>query len=117
MVDALTIRAARSSPTTWLHAGGNAAMLAIGILEWTRRRRATPLAASEVWPSVTAVMVGILTVTGWLGGELAYRKGIGVNLGDGDLGDPSGMGATAVEAPALPGGTDPAEGRTDITPA
>jgi uncharacterized membrane protein len=126
LLDALTIKPARASAVTWLHAGGNAAMLAIGLVEWSRRRRA-PLIASQVWPSVSAIMVGILTVTGWLGGELAYRKGIGM--------DPQGVEyepdpdevepGSGTERPAgtagltgaagLPGGDEPAEGRRDIS--
>lgn len=100
-IDALTIRAARESPVTWAHATGNLALVAIGALEWLRRRR-IPMTAANVSPSVTALMVGGLLVTGWLGGELAYRKGIGMNLLD------------AEPTPRMPGGHLPAEGRRDI---
>lgn len=100
-VDALTIRAARESRVTWAHAAGNLAVMAIGTLEWLRLRR-LPLTAANASPSVTALMVGGLLVTGWLGGELAYRKGIGV-----DLAEPG-------PAPRMPGGHLPAEGRRDI---
>jgi uncharacterized membrane protein len=115
LIDALTIKAARGSSATWLHAGGNAAMLVIGLLEWSRRR--TRPRASEAWPSVTGVMVGILTVTGWLGGELVYRKRIGVHASEssGDTG-PAVDATTEVagETPGLPGGDEPAEGRPDV---
>ena len=63
---------------TWAHAAGNVAVIAIGLAEWLRRGQ-RPMTASQAWPSVTAIMVGILTVTGWLGGELAYRQGIGMD--------------------------------------
>jgi uncharacterized membrane protein len=115
LADALTIPAARRSQTTWLHAGGNAAMLAIGALEWSRRSRATPLTASEAWPSMTGIMVGILTVTGWLGGELAHRKGIAVDMTDDPSEEASDEDEPSVTAPGLSGGDQPAEGRSDIT--
>jgi uncharacterized membrane protein len=116
MIDGLTIPAARRSLATWLHAGGNAAMLSIGLLEWTRRRGTTPLTASQVWPSVSAIMVGILTVTGWLGGELAYRKGIAVAIED-DLPEAApDEEEPVVTGPSLSGGEESAAERTDITP-
>jgi hypothetical protein len=127
LLDALTIKAARSSTSTWLHAGGNAAMLAIGVLEWSRRQRA-PLVPSQVWPSVPSIMVGILTVTGWLGGELAYHKGIGVHLEGEEPDERPDALEPAVDTASLsegdepdtvglPGGDEPAEGRADISPA
>jgi hypothetical protein len=73
-------------------------------------------------------MVGILTVTGWLGGELAYRKGIGVHLADEESEQrPDAIAQTTDTAGSrdgdepdtvgLPGGDEPAEGRADISPA
>lgn len=128
LLDASTIKAARGSSITWLHASGNVAMVAIGLLEWVRRGRA-PLIASQVWPSVTAIMVGILTVTGWLGGELTHRKGIGVHLEDEEArmsmeradaieptADTAGMSeGDEPDTVRLPGGDEPAEGRSDIS--
>jgi uncharacterized membrane protein len=110
-VDALTIRAARESPVTWAHAGGNLAMLAIGLFEWMRRRPA-PITATRVSPPVTALMVGILLATGWLGGELAYRKGVGVALTEGSAGGTAD--GDQLSPASLAGGDQPAEGRPDI---
>lgn len=131
-IDALTVRAARSSPMTWVHAGGNVAALGIAGLEWLRRGRG-PLVASRVSLPVTGLVAGILFVTGWLGGELAYRKGIGVHLEEpgpdarpsspADEARLSALTGTADEADTdtsahdtlgMPDGDLPAEGRRDI---
>lgn len=115
-VDALTIRAARRSPGTWLHAGGNAAALGIAALEWLRRGRG-PLTAARVSVPVTGLVAGILFLTGWLGGELAYRKGIGVHLEEAVDQTARHQGTDAsrpAQGAGLPGGDLPAEGRRDI---
>lgn len=59
------------------HAGGNAAILGLtGISLLLRRdsRRSVPTAAM----GLTLLATMMLMVTGWLGGELTYRHGIGV---------------------------------------
>jgi len=75
-LDLSTIRAART-PTGLAHAGGNVAVLALSIISLAMRQRAGSRvpAPALVLTMLSAVM---LAVTGWLGGELSYRKGIGV---------------------------------------
>lgn len=75
-LDLSTIRAART-PMGLAHGGGNLAILALSALSLVMRRRA----GSRIpGPAVALTLLGalLLAVTGWLGGELSYRKGIGV---------------------------------------
>ena len=76
LVDFTTIRSARSA-TGVGHASGNAAILALSAVSLAIRqgspRRVPPLAMA-----LSALAGAMLAVTGWLGGELSYREGIGV---------------------------------------
>jgi uncharacterized membrane protein len=75
LVDFTTIRAARG-PLGVAHAGGNAVILAMSAasLILRVRSRATPTPAAML----TLLGAALLAVTGWLGGELAFRKRVGV---------------------------------------
>lgn len=75
LVDFATIRAARG-PVGLAHAGGNATILAMSALSLALRRgsRGVPTAAA----TLTLAAAVLLAVTGWLGGELTFRKRIGV---------------------------------------
>jgi len=75
LVDFSTIRAARGT-TGIAHAGGNAAVLAISAASLGLRQssdRVRPVARV-----LTLAAAGLLAVTGWLGGELAFRERVGV---------------------------------------
>lgn len=77
LTDFLTIPRARG-PTGWIYLFGNAAALAIALVSLTFRIGSP---ADAVLPSgliLSIVTVGILLVTGWMGGELAYRFKIGM---------------------------------------
>ncbi|MFN8624077.1 MAG: DUF2231 domain-containing protein [Chloroflexota bacterium] len=108
-IDLLAVPAARRQPWAWVHGLGNAGVLALTLAEVLRRRG--PVRASEASPSVTGLAVGMLTVTGWLGGELSYRYRIGVApQARGSAGGPGpGVGAP-VHRPlvAVPVRADPA---------
>ena len=63
-----------------LHGGGNILALALFALSWKKRR------PNETQPDTSAVALSviagaILGLTGWLGGEMVYRLGIGVDPG------------------------------------
>jgi uncharacterized membrane protein len=75
LVDFTTIRAARG-PLGMAHAGGNAVILAMSALSLVLRARTrdTPTPAAVL----TLLGAALLAVTGWLGGELAFRKRVGV---------------------------------------
>jgi uncharacterized membrane protein len=74
--DFLTISKARG-PMGIAHATGNIAILGLSAASLAVRRgsrRDTPMLAMVL----SAIAASMLMVTGWLGGELSYRKGIGV---------------------------------------
>jgi uncharacterized membrane protein len=78
LVDFLGRRAVRTLPAAWLHGGGNVAALILATVNMLVHTR-------DAWTSVvpwglvlSAVVVIILLVTGWLGGTLVYRHGVGV---------------------------------------
>ena len=74
----------RAHPAAWLHAGGNAASLALGAASLVYRARAgdEAKAALPVALVLSASAGALLVVTGWLGGELSYRHRIGVTRRD-----------------------------------
>lgn len=76
LVDFLTVRAARSG-VGYAHGGGNAAVMLLAgtsLLLRGRSRDGVPAAAM----ALSLGAAGLLAVTGWLGGELAFRHRVGV---------------------------------------
>lgn len=79
LIDLLGIQRARNLRIGWLHGLGNILAILVAIanvaLRWTD-------AAAPIWGTglfLSAIITVILLVTGWLGGELSYRHGIGVS--------------------------------------
>lgn len=79
LIDLLGIQRARNLRIGWLHGLSNILAILVAIanvaLRWTD-------AATPIWGTglfLSAVITIILLVTGWLGGELSYRHGIGVS--------------------------------------
>ena len=79
LVDFLTIAHVRSLTAGWVHLIGDAAALAVS---WLLRLTVPAAAALPAGIILSAMVVGILGVTGWYGGELSYRHKIGV-IGEG----------------------------------
>lgn len=80
LVDFLTIERVRRLASGWIHFLGNAVVLVIALFNWLNR--IDDRAFVEPWGLVLSlVTVGILGVTGWTGGELAYRHRVGVTGG------------------------------------
>jgi FtsP/CotA-like multicopper oxidase with cupredoxin domain/uncharacterized membrane protein len=78
LVDFLTIERARVHRIGWVHALGNGAVLLLAAASWLLRL-GDPVAAVLPWGlALSALTVGLLLVTGWTGGELAYRHMVGV---------------------------------------
>jgi len=76
LIDFVTIRAARG-PVGIAHAGGNATILGITAASLLLRRESAdrvPLGAMALSLLAAVLLAG----TGWLGGELVFRKRIGV---------------------------------------
>jgi len=88
-----------------LHGGGNVVVLLLFVLSWfLRRDLPTVPGGLEVGLSAAGVLLAL--VTGWLGGELVDRLGIGVDEGA-NVDAPSslsGQPAHRTAAPAAPTG-------------
>jgi uncharacterized membrane protein len=77
LVDFLTIPRARTGHAGWVHFLGNATALILALVNLLLRLgQHEPATGGELALSIIVVL--ILLVTGWLGGELAYRYKIGV---------------------------------------
>ncbi|HEX7180336.1 MAG TPA: DUF2231 domain-containing protein [Thermoanaerobaculia bacterium] len=63
-----------------LHGGGNVVVLLLFVLSWFLRRD-LPTAPGGLEIGLSAVGVLLALVTGWLGGELVDRLGVGVDEG------------------------------------
>jgi uncharacterized membrane protein len=77
-IDFVTIDRARTGSTGWVHALGN--LLAV-VLSFVSLLFRIGDAQGSVLPTglvLSFIVVAILAVTGWMGGELAYRYKIGV---------------------------------------
>jgi uncharacterized membrane protein len=80
IVDFLTIGRVRQLLAGWIHALGNVIALTLAItntyLHWNN-----PISTIiPVTITLSSVTVVLLLITGWYGGELAYRFGIGVSF-------------------------------------
>lgn len=78
LVDFLTIERVRAHAAGWIHLGGNALALILAAINlWLRWDDMTT--AVMPWGIVLSVVIVILlTIGGWFGGELAYRHKVGV---------------------------------------
>lgn len=77
LTDFLTIERARS-PTGWVHFLGNAVALVAALVSLVLRIGDPAAAILPAGLILSCITVAIFLVTGWLGGELAYRFKIGV---------------------------------------
>jgi uncharacterized membrane protein len=73
-------RGTRARSVGLLHGTGNAVMVVLFALSWLLRLP-DPAGASPLAVLLALAGAGILAVTGWLGGELPYRLGIGIDAG------------------------------------
>ena len=83
LIDFLTIERVRS-PTGWTHFLGNLLAVVLSLVSLLLRRGDHAGAILPGGLILSFIVVGILLVTGWLGGELAYRYKIGVIEGSGE---------------------------------
>ena len=81
LVDWLAIPAGtRAKRVGLLHGVGNVVVVVLFAASWLVRRR-DPLAPATIAFVLSFVGVGLALVTGWLGGELVDRLGVGVDDG------------------------------------
>jgi uncharacterized membrane protein len=79
LIDFLTIERVRETNAGWIHFIGNAAVMIIALIS-VLMRWDNPEAAVMPWGLLLSVITGlILIVTGWYGGELAYRHKVGIS--------------------------------------
>jgi uncharacterized membrane protein len=86
LVDFFTIRRARAHRWGWVHFGGNAVVLVLSAINLLLRLGNPADAVLPLGLTLSLIVAVILLVTGWAGGELAYRYKIGVT-GDGQTED------------------------------
>jgi uncharacterized membrane protein len=79
------------------HGAGNVVVVALFIVSWLLRRP-DPLHPGTVALVLSFVGVGLALVTGWLGGELVERLGVGVDEGA-HLNAPSSLSTSDAKAP------------------
>ena len=84
-----------------LHGIGNTVLLALFAVSWVLRRPNPSLPPTEaIVAGVVAIVLG--TATAWLGGELVYRLGVGVDVGA-HLDAPSSLSEQPATVRARPG--------------
>jgi uncharacterized membrane protein len=76
-IEFATIKRARG-PTGKVHAIGNAAALLLATISLLLRLRNPESAVVPIGLVLSFLTTGILLITGWMGGELAYRLKIGM---------------------------------------
>ncbi len=69
----------REHGSSWVHAGGNLLALALTAVNLAIRRDHAERAIVPAGLTLSILTASILVVTGWLGGELAYRHQIGIS--------------------------------------
>jgi uncharacterized membrane protein len=79
IVELLGVRRARAMTTAWIHGLGNVLALVIAFVNIVLRWNDPAAPVNSTGLVLSLVVVAILLVTGWLGGELAYRHGVGVS--------------------------------------
>jgi len=77
-IDFVTIRRVRSHLAGWLHLLGNLIAVGLSAISWFLRARDMVGAVLPTGFVLSLVVGGILLMTGYLGGELAFRYLIGV---------------------------------------
>jgi uncharacterized membrane protein len=81
LIELLSIpRGTRAWSVGVLHGIGNVVVVALFIVSWLLRRPA-PLSPGALPIVLSFIGVGLACVTGWLGGELVDRLGVGVHDG------------------------------------
>lgn len=68
----------RSRGSAWVHGLGNLAAVGLGAGSVLLRRDKNPDVIVSRGLAVSSAIVAILVVTGWLGGELVFRHGVGL---------------------------------------
>jgi uncharacterized membrane protein len=79
-IDLLTIEHARRWRLAWTHGLMNLGLVMLAALNLFLRWRDPEAAVAPFGIVLSAICVGLLAVTGWLGGEMVFRHGVGVSM-------------------------------------
>jgi uncharacterized membrane protein len=79
LIDFVAIRKVRSTAAGWVHFLGNVAAVGLALANWLMRTGDVEKRLLPWGVTLSALTTALLIVTGWLGGELSYRHGIGMN--------------------------------------
>ncbi len=82
LIDFLGDRRIPRLRTAWIHAVGNAAALALSIVNVFVHSRDAYTSVVPTGLLLSTAVVLILLVTGWSGAALVHRHGVGVRMGD-----------------------------------
>lgn len=94
-LEAVKVPRARKLVITWIHGGANVVALVAAAINWVLRWGDHAQAVVPTGVALSGCVVLILGFTAWLGGELAFRHGVGVSASVGH--DSSDHVATAKE--------------------
>lgn len=86
LIDILGVRRARKMKMAWLHGVGNLLALALAAINFYLRKDDISRDVIPTGLMLSIATSAIMLVTGWLGGEMSYRHGIGVSS---DVGVPT----------------------------
>lgn len=78
-IDLLTIEHARRWRVAWIHGLMNFGLVTLAALNLFLRWGDPEAAVAPFGILLSAICVGLLAITGWLGGEMVYRHGVGVS--------------------------------------
>ena len=78
LIDFLTIPYVRRRTAAWVHFLGNGVALVLALVNLLSRPEDPQAGVPDSGLPLSLIVVLILLVTGWLGGELAYRYRVGV---------------------------------------
>jgi uncharacterized membrane protein len=83
-MDFLMRRRIRKLSIAWFHFIGNGVALVLTFVNISIRAPDPEAEVSAAALAVSAIVTGVLVVTGWLGGEMSYRHRIGVIPAEGE---------------------------------
>lgn len=82
LTDFLSRPAIRQLPAAWVHFLGNGLAMALTAINVALRYDNPALGVVPAGVTLSGLVVAILVVTGWLGGELVFRHRVGVMLAE-----------------------------------
>ena len=88
IVDAMFLGRARRLSITWMHAAANGLFLVVTTLNYVMRQPDPTATHGGAALTLTIAGFALLGFSGWLGGEMSYRHGIGVSPAIGLSRDP-----------------------------